>query len=124
MDVVEARSKNMEKFCRRFLSHHTDYEHLYEILENYSSTYAQMDNDSFHDRFKRICYMIINTWRNDHHHRSYILAILGWAQHVNEHYNTIDWYDTELLVTSLVEILNYINFDPSNFCKNSSCILL
>ena len=117
----------MEVFCRQFLTGHSSYEHLYGILENYSDMYTQIPKDIFQDReslengFKRICYKIISTRGNG---RSYILAILGWTIHVNEHYKSMDWYDTELLQTSLIEILNYTSFDPSIFCKKSTCIIL
>ena len=33
----------VEQFCRRFLHRHTDYTHLYDILDSYSDRYLEID---------------------------------------------------------------------------------
>ena len=94
----------MDDFCRKFLSGDVNYEPLYEILSDYTGAYEQMDSCVFRDResfqkgFKTICYTVIDTRGCG---KPYILAILGWAVHVDKYYNAMEWYDSEILVTVL-----------------------
>lgn len=118
---------NTEQFCRGFLLGR--YGHLHDILDEYGEMFLQIDlhdilgdKETFAAGFSTICFDVLRTRGNG---RGYVLAILGFASHVNTQHRNFEWYDTETLVGTLTDILTCINFNSSDYCKKHfSCIIL
>ena len=115
-----------EQFCRGFLLNYPEYTHLHIILDEYRQLFLHITLD-FHDKetftqvFPEICFTVIRT-RNDG--RAYVLAILGFANHVHRQCQNLEWYDIDTMICILVDILTFVNFKPSDFCRNYSCCIL
>ena len=120
----------LENFCHGFLLNDPGYRHLYDILEDYTHKFIQIELD-FHDKetfceaFRSICLTVIDA-RNDAPRlcRGYVLAILGFAAHVHKQCQNFEWYDIDTMVIALVDILTFVNFKPSDLCKNYFCHIL
>ena len=115
-----------ENFCRGFLLRHTEYEHIHGILDNYSVKYNSIDTDSLftskeslNEAFPAICRTLIRE-RGDG--PSYILALLGFAFHVHTKLqdSAADWYDMDILLKTLIDLLICNNFNPINYTRNRS----
>ncbi len=119
----------VEQFCRRFLHRHTDYTHLYDILDSYSDRYLEIDvanifydKESLIERFPSICFTML---RARNHDQSYILAILGFGLHVHTKCKDLQWYDIEPIMDTLQTILTCSNFNSTYYCKQYSfCSIL
>ena len=121
----------METFCRKFLLRHIDCGHLYAIIDIYRDRYESIDTvgmftgkDSFCENFSAVCRTLLRLKGDG---RSYVIAILGFALHVHTSCQTSDWYELDLMVESLKDILTCISFDPTGYyyCKpRYYCIIL
>ena len=121
----------METFCRRFLLRHTDYEHLHVITDTYREKYKSIVRsgmftckDSLNETFPAICRTLLRE-RGDG--PSYILATLGFAFHVHTTCQDADWYELDMVINHLTDILTCTNFDytANYYCKPSNyCIIL
>ena len=114
-----------ENFCRGFLLRHKDYEHLHGIIDNYHSIYSRIDalsmfydKDSLIENFPAICRTLLQSRGNGN---SYILALLGFALHVHTKLqDSADWYDMDILLKTLIDILSCNNFNPINYTRGRS----
>ena len=121
----------METFCRGFLLRYIDYEHLYDIIDNYRGRYESIDTvamftdrDSFCENFPAICRTLVRLKGDG---SSYVIAILGFALHVHTTCQDSNWYELDLMVETLIDILSCISFNPADYyyCKPSNyCIIL
>ena len=118
----------MENFCRGFLLRHTDYEHLHVITDNYHDKYNSIDTTSmFYDKksltekFPAICRTLLHLRGEG---QSYILALLGFAFHVHTKLQDSEWYDMDILLRTLIDILICNNFNPTSYCKPTFCNIL
>ena len=120
----------METFCRKFLLRHIDYEHLYAIIDSYRDRYESIDTvgmftgkDNFCENFPAVCRTLLRLKGDG---RCYVIAILGFALHVHTSCQDADWYELDLMVETLENILTCISFDPAGYyCKpRYYCIIL
>ena len=69
----------------------------------------QFTEDSFDSSFKGICSEVII-------HRpvknGYFIAILGFAKAVNDYHCTSSWFNIDILIHSLINVLEGIDFHP------------
>lgn len=129
----------MEQFCREFLLNHPDYRHVYDILDTYNDKFQQIDvaslfsdRETFIEVFPSICFTVAHARRFDQPtiavgsgvSRAYVLTILGFAVHVHRHCQNLEWYDIDIMLSVLVDILTHLNFNPSDFCKYSFCYII
>ena len=119
---------SIEQFCRGFLHNHRDYKHLYDILDEYSDKFLQIDlseltadKDAFKTSFRTICFVVL---RDKGSHAVYVLSILGFALLVHAKCRSLEWYNVETLTILLIEILTCINFDSTLLVKYDSCSIL
>ena len=118
----------IETFCRNFLYGNND--QLNELIYNYRFILAQLDiqqiqftQDTFDSSFKRICSEVfIHRPINN----GYIIAILGFAKAINEYHYTSSWFRIDILIHSLISVLEGIDFHPDQLllAPSASCILL
>ena len=120
----------IEQFCRDFLqgnSHHQ----LHEIVSIYRPRLMldihqmRFTENTFEDSFHRICTEIFIHRPVDN---GYIIAILCFAVDINDQYHTSSWYNIDMLINSLINVLTEIGYDPRRLIPTttttSSCILL
>ena len=122
---------SIEQFCRGFLSGNKRYNHLYGILYEYGAAFESVgvrrmfhNRESFTDSFPAICATVLRSRGTD---SAYVLSVLGYALHVTEQCEELQWYDAELMITLLVEILVAANFKPCHYCiftSSYNCIIL
>ena len=132
MNNSPTMSTSIEHFCRGFLHHNPDYRHLYDILDDYSEIFLQIeldfhDKETFSEAFSAICFTVIrvrNLAAGGADPRAYVLAILGFASHVHRQCKNSEWYDIDTMIITLVDILTFVNFNPSDFCKRYYCCIL
>ena len=120
----------MEKFCRGFLLRHTEYEHLHVILDNYRDRYDNIDavnmfcdKESLTEKFPAISRTLLRMRGGG---QSHVLALLGFAFHVHTtlQNSAADWYDIDILLKTLIDILMCNNFNPASYCKPTYCTIL
>ena len=108
--------------CQR----HTDFEHLHGLLDNYREKYNSIDTisifydkESLTEKFPAICQTLLQL-RGDGN--SYILALLGFAFHVHIKLKDSEWYDMDILLKTLIDILICNkDFKPTSYCNRSFC---
>ena len=98
---------------------------------NYRALFAQIDiqqmditTQEMLDRsFKNICKILFNTRPTD---KSYIIALLGFALKLNAYQLSCSWYHVDMLINSLVDVLEDINFQPKELLVDtpSNCTIL
>ena len=121
--------KEIEQFCRDFVKGGNI--HLHNLIDNYRPLLAQIDirqmditQETFDRSFKNICRKLFNTRPTD---KSYIIALLGFALTLNEYHLSYycSWYHVDMLINSLTDVLENINFQPKEFIKEHTyCIIL
>ena len=110
----------METFCKGFLLRHTEYKYLHVIIDNYRDKYQEIelnffDKDSFTEQFPAICRTLLQLKGDG---QSYIIALLGFAFHVHTTCQDTDWYEFDIMLKTLKDILICINFTPNrSFCS-------
>ena len=102
---------------------------MHNLIDNYRHLFAQIDirqlnikQEMFDRSFKNICRKLFNTRPTD---KSYIIALLGFALTLHEYHQSYhcSWYHVDMLINSLVDVLEDINFQPKNFLKNLLIVL-
>ena len=80
-----------------------------------------LTQETFDIAFKNICRKLFDTRPAD---KSYIIPLLGFALQLHEYHLSFSWYHTEILIDSLVDVLENINFqlkelttvEPTYYC--------
>ena len=121
------REEIME-FCRNFIN--GDNKHLQDVIDNYRHLFSQIDikqinltQETFDITFKNICKILFNTRSAG---SSYIIALLGFALTLNEYYLSYYcyWYDVDMLIDSLTDVLEDINFQPKELIDEPTCCII
>ena len=122
------REEIME-FCRNFIN--GDNKHLHDIIDNYRHLFSQIDiqhlnlrQETFDHSFKNICKRLFNIRPAD---MSYIIALLGFALTLNEYYHLsyyCYWYHVDMLIDSLADVLEDVNFQPKELIDESTCCII
>ena len=77
------------------------------------------DKESLTEKFPAICQTLLQL-RGDGN--SYILALLGFAFHVHIKLKDSEWYDMDILLKTLIDILICNkDFKPTSYCNRSFC---
>ena len=122
------RRSEIEQFCRDFLR--GDITYLNNIISQYSATLSQIDleklnisnKDTLEAVLKSICEKLF-TLRPVQD--NYIVAVLGFAMEVHMYHRACSWYNTDLLVASLTNVLVSIDFRPKQLTAPITlCMLL
>ena len=118
---------DIEQFCWDFLLGKNT--HLQAIVVAYKPALSHIDMkclnftlDTFDETFQRICKVLFTT-RPVQHGR--ILALLGFAIEIEVYHRTCSWYNSVILVRSVINALQEIDFHPDELLlKSTSCTLL
>ena len=103
------------EFCRNFINGGN--KHLHDVIDNYRHLFSQINikqlnltQETFDITFKNICRKLFDIRPADN--KSYIISLLGFALTLNEYHlsHHYSWYHTEILIDSLVDVLENINF--------------
>ena len=106
------REEIME-FCHNFINGSN--KHLLDVIDNYRHLLTQIDiqqfnltQETFDITFKNICRKLFDIRPAD---KSYIIPLLGVALQLHEYHliHHCIWYHVEILIDSLVEVLENIN---------------
>ena len=121
--------KEIEQFCHDFVKGGNIY--LHNLIDNYRHLFSQIDirrlnitHEMFDRSFKNICRQLFNTRPAD---KSYIIALLGFALTLHEYHLLYhcSWYHVDMLINSLADVLENINFQAKEFTDESAyCIIL
>ena len=125
-----ANQQEIEQFCRDFLKGGNIY--LHNVIDKYRHLLAQIDiqqmdittQETFDRSFKNICKILFNTRPAD---KSYIIALLGFALQMHEYHIIYHctWYHVDILIDSLVDVLEHINFQPKELIDEPTyCTIL
>ena len=120
------RRKEIEKFCRDFLRGN-GHQQLYELIGNYEFAFSQIDIQQFTRytldcSFRRICSKVFTRRPVSN---GYIIAVLGFSAAIHAHYSTFSWYTIDILMCSLVNVLEETDFNPKELTGYPNfCILL
>ena len=108
------REEFME-FCRNFINGNN--KHLHAVIDNYRHLLTQIDiqhlnltQETFDIAFKNICRNLFDTRPAD---KSYIIPLLGFALQLHEYHliHNCIWYHVEILIDSLVDVLEILTFN-------------
>ena len=121
--------KEIEQFCHDFIKGGNI--HLHNLIDSYRHLFVQIDirqmnitHEMFDRSFKNICRQLFNTRPAD---KSYIIALLGFALTLHEYHLLYhcSWYHVDMLINSLADVLEDINFQAKEFADESAyCIIL
>ena len=122
--------EDIDQFCRDFLKGSN--KHLHDVIDNYKPLLAQIDiqhmditQETFDQSFKSICRQLFNIRPTG---ESYIIALLGFALKLHEYHLSYhcSWYHVDILIMSLADILEDINFKPKKELINETtyCMIL
>ena len=120
----------METFCEGFLLRRAEYGHLHAVIDSYRSRYELIDAanmfynvESFNVQFPAVCRTLIELRGNG---QSYVLALLGFALHTHTSCQDSEWYELDIMIERLIDVLTCINFKPDDYyCKSPAyCIIL
>ena len=124
------RREEIMEFCHNFIND-GDNKHLHDIIDNYRHLFSQIDiqhlnltPETFDHSFKNICKRLFNTRPTD---KSYIIALLGFALTLNDYYYQsyyCYWYHVDMLIDSLADVLEDVNFQPKEFIDESTCCII
>ena len=129
-DCIEAMSSGLAVGGRydnnRFLK--GDNHQLHERFNNYRYMLARIDiqqmqltQETFDSSFRSICSVVfIRTPVSN----GYIIAVLGFSEVVHKYHSSFSWYSIDILVHSLVNVLEVIDFHPEQLTPSSHCIIL
>ena len=116
------------EFCRNFINGGN--KHLHDVIDNYRHLFSQIDikqlnltQETFDITFKNICKILFNTRSTG---SSYIIALLGFALTLNEYYLSYYcyWYHVDILINSLTDVLEDINFQPKELIDEPTCCII
>ena len=126
---MENQCRNeIEHFCRDFFKGNNI--QLYKVIDNYKHLLADINiqqmnltQDTFSNSFKSICKEL---FRERSSANEYIIALLGFALKLNEYHCSYSfWYHDDILIDSLSDVLEEINFQPKELIdKQTYCIIL
>ena len=126
---MKNRRQEIEQFCRNFLKGGNI--HLHNLIDKYRHLFSQIDirqmnitPEMFDRSFKNISKRLFNTRPTS---KRYIIALLGFALTVHEYHQSYhcSWYHVDMLINSLVDVLEDINFQPKDLTGESTyCIIL
>ena len=121
--------KEIEQFCHDFIKGGNVY--LHNLVDNYRRLFAQIDirrlnitQEMFDRSFKNICRKLFNTRSTV---KSYIIALLGFALTLHEYHLSYhcSWYHVDMLINTLADVLEDINFQPKELIDTSTnCMIL
>ena len=121
--------KEIEQFCYDFIKGGNVY--LHNLVDNYRHLFAQIDirrlnitQEMFDRSFKNICRKLFDTRPTD---KSYIIALLGFALTLHEYHLLYhcSWYNVDMLINSLADVLEDINFQPKELTDEPAyCMIL
>ena len=121
--------KEIEQFCYDFIRGGNI--HLHDLIDKYRHLFSQIDirqmnitQEMFDRSFKNICRKLFNTRPTD---KIYIIALLGFTLTLHEYHLSYhcSWYHVDMLINSLVDVLEDINFQPKDLTGESTyCIIL
>ena len=121
--------KEIEQFCHDFVKGGNIY--LHNLIDNYRHLFSQIGirqlnitREMFDRSFKNICRQLFNTRPTD---KSYIIALLGFALTLHEYHQSYhcSWYHVDMLINSLADVLEDINFQPKGLIDEPTyCMLL
>ena len=119
--------QEIEQYCRDYLKGGNTQLHI--VIDNYRDLLAQIDiqqmditQATFDRSYKNICKILFNTRPTD---KSYIIALLGFALKLNEYQLSFSWYHVDMLINSLVDVLEDINFQLKELVDTpSNCMIL
>ena len=119
------RLEEIEKFCRDFL-HGNGHQLLHELIGNYECVFSQIDiqlfiRDTLDCSFRGICSEVFTRRPVSN---GYIIAVLGFSASIHAHYSTFSWYTIDILMYSLVNVLEDIDFHPDQLTSRCCCIIL
>ena len=126
----QQRRQEIEQFCRDLFQGGNI--HLHNLIDNYRHLLEQIDirqlditQETFDRSFKNISKKLFNTRSTD---KSYITALLGFALTLNEYHlsHHCSWYHVNMLINSLTDVLEGINFQPNELIDDLStnCMIL
>ena len=125
----QQRRQEIEQFCRDFLKGGN--RHLHNLIDNCRHLLSQIDirqmditQETFERSFKNICKMLFSARPTG---KSYIIALLGFALKLNEYHLSYycSWYHVDMLINSLTDVLEDINFQPETLIDTpSNCMIL
>ena len=107
----------IEKFCRNFL-HGNIHRQLHELIGNYEHVFSQIDIQQFTQdpldcSFHRICSEVFTHIPVSNGN---IIVILGFSEAIHKYrQGSSSWYTIDILMYSLVNVLEDINFHPNQF---------
>ena len=121
------RRSEIEQFCRDFLR--GDITYLNNIISQYSTILSQIDLEKLNISkntlevvLKSICEKLF-TLRPVQD--NCIVAVLGFAMEVHMYHRASSWYNTDLLVASLTNVLVSIDFNQKQLTAPITlCMLL
>ena len=126
---MKNRRQEIEQFCHDFVKGGNIY--LHNLIDNYRHLFAQIDirqlnitQEMFDRSFKNICRQLFNTRPTD---KSYIIALLGFALTLHEYHQSYhcSWYHVDMLINSLADVLEDINFQPKELSEEpTNCQIL
>ena len=131
--AVMGSREGVELFCRKFFGGH--YSYLQRIVGEYEDRYTSIDvqqllpvNKDFDMEFQRICDTVLS-----HRERlnktfcdGHVIAILGFAQYTDRQLKGCSWYNRDVMVSSLTDVLLRVKFKPYKLVCTAepTCILL
>ena len=121
---MKNRRQEIEQFCYDFVKGGNIY--LHNLIDKYRHLFAQIDirqmnitQEMFDRSFKNISKRLFNTRPTD---KSYIIALLGFALTLHEYHQSYhcSWYHVDMLINSLADVLEDINFQPKELSEEST----
>ena len=127
MKNQQQRRKEIEHFCIDFFQGNN--KKLYTVVEDCKHMLTQIDircltftKYTFEKSFQRICKLLFIQRPATN---AYIIAMLGFAVEVNEYLYDCLWYNIDILINSMTNVLEETDFNPKLLTKPSNfCILL
>ena len=117
------------QFCCDFLKGNN--KHLHNVIDNYRHLLAQINiqqmnltQETFTRSFKSVCRELFNVRPT---HNDYVIPLLGFALRLNEYHLSYycSWYHVDMLIDSLADVLEDINFQPKELIDEPTyCMLL
>ena len=121
--TMHRRQDEIERFCHNFLRGHRQ---LHELIGNYERVFSHIDIQQFTQNtldssFRSVCSEV---FPHRPVHNGYIIAALGFSQAIHKyHQDSSSWYTIDILMYSLVNVLEDINFHPNQLTPSHCNIL-
>ena len=119
--------EDIAKFCSEFLL--GNHRQIHEIINAEQFLLSKIDiqdlslsEDTFNSCFKEICKQLFGIRPS---RPAYITAVLGFALRLKEyHYHNSSWYTEELLIETMTDVMEEIDFELCQFIYVPRCLLL